>query len=87
VNGDGYNPKAFEVRAGAQVNLAIASRDSESHLFVFQHPSLSDIAVGIGQQQVRTLTFTAPPVAGDFEFRCGVPGHAAAGEIGVMVVR
>lgn len=86
--GDGkFRPQAFEVRAGSQVNLAITARDSESHLFVFTHPALADIAVGIGLGQTRTLTFTAPPLAGEFPFRCGVPGHAARGETGVMIVR
>jgi len=87
VGTSGYRPRAFEVRAGSQVNLAIAARDGESHLFVFQHPGLADIAVGVGPGQTRTITFTAPPVAGEYLFQCGVPGHAARGEIGTMVVR
>ncbi len=87
VGTEGYNPRVFEVRANSQVNLAIVSRDSESHLFVFRHAALADVGVGIGPGQMRTLTFTAPPTAGEYTFQCGVPGHAARGETGTMVVR
>lgn len=87
VSAAGFAPNTFTVPAGRAVTLAVTATDDESHLFVFEDPALSAVVVGIGPGMTRIISFNAPETPGSYAFRCGVPGHAARGETGVMVVR
>lgn len=86
VSAAGFTPGTFTVTAGTAVTLAVTATDDESHLFVFEDPALSAVVVGIGPGQTRIISFNAPSSPGSYAFRCGVPGHAARGETGVMIV-
>ena len=82
----GFTPKMFEVKTGSAVVIAFSSSDSGSHLIAFENPELADVSVGVGPGQLRALSFIAPK-AGEYAFRCAVPGHATRGEVGIMTVR
>ena len=79
-------PNNFKVKAGAVVTVSITSADTFSHVFKFTDPSLQAVAVGVGPDETRLISFNAPTKKGEYEFFCDVPGHVARGEVGVMVV-
>lgn len=87
VSAAGFSPSSFTVPAGRAVTIALTVDDDESHLFVFEDPALSAVVVGVGPGMTRIISFNAPSTPGSYIFRCGVPGHAARGETGVMVVQ
>ena len=83
---EGFNPPQFEVRAGQLVTLSLTSVDGDIHIFVFDDPQLSALAMGLGPDETKAITFNAP-TAGEYSFHCDVPGHAARGEVGKMIVK
>lgn len=87
VSAAGFSPDSFEVKAGAPVSLAVSSTDDFTHVFLFDDPSLSAVALGLGPQETRAITFNAPSQAGEYFFHCDVPGHAGRGEVGKMIVK
>lgn len=82
----GFSPSTFEVRSGVIVTLAVTSDDGSSYLFAFEAPELSAVTVGIGPGQTRVMNFKAP-AAGTYDFRSAIPGHAAKGLVGKMIVK
>ena len=82
----GFSPSTFEVRSGSVVTLSLTSEDSESYTFTFEDSALSAVTIGIGPGQTRVTNFKAP-TAGAYDFRSAVPGHAAKGLVGKMVVK
>jgi uncharacterized cupredoxin-like copper-binding protein len=85
VSASGYSPNQFTVKAGAPVTLSVTS-DTQTHIFMFDDPSLSAVAVGVAPGETRAITFNAPTKKGEYTFKCDVPGHAGRGETGKMVV-
>ena len=84
----GITPSSFTVSAGEAVTLSIADGDTQSHIFKFDDPSLSAVAVGIGPgDPIRVLSFNAPTKPGSYAYFCDVPGHRARGEQGTMIVQ
>ncbi len=81
----GFVPNAFTVSAGAAITVAVTGADNFVHVFAFQDPSLSAVAVGVGPNETRAITFNAPTKAGDYKFYSNVPGQS--GETGVMTVK
>lgn len=86
VNAAGWSPAEFTVKAGAPTTLAISSVDDFTHVFMFNDPSLSAVAVGVSPRETRAITFNAPSTPGEYPFVCDVPGHAGRGEVGKMIV-
>jgi plastocyanin len=82
----GISPSSFTVRAGAPVTISVTSGDTQTHIFKFDSPSLSAVAVGVSPGETRAITFNAPG-KGTYGFHCDVPGHASRGETGTMTVR
>jgi len=80
-----FTPSSFAVNSGEQVTIYFTSADGRTHSIGFEDASVQGIAVGIGPGETRSVTFKAP-VPGTYAFECNVPGHAAAGEQGTMVV-
>jgi len=87
VSGSGFSPNEFTVNSGDPVTFSLTSQDSYMHVLVFDDPSLKAVASGVGPGETRAMTFNAPSKAGEYTFRCGVPGHAARGEVGKMIVK
>ncbi|MGI6374306.1 MAG: cupredoxin domain-containing protein [Patescibacteria group bacterium] len=82
----GFSPSSFTVKAGAPVTMAISSVDNITHVFMFDDPQLMAVAIGVGPNETRAITFNAPSEKGEYSFRCDVPGHSGRGEIGSMIV-
>lgn len=87
ISAAGWNPAEFTVNAGAPVTIAISSEDDYTHVFMFNDPSLAAVAVGVSPRETRAITFNAPTEKGEYAFHCDVPGHAARGEVGKMIVK
>ena len=86
VSSAGFIPNTFTVKAGSPVTLAVTSGDTQTHVFAFNDPELSGVAIGIGPEETRATSFNAPSEKGTYSFYCNVPGHAARGEVGTMIV-
>lgn len=87
VSAAGFAPASFEVKAGAPVTLSVTATDTNTHVFMFDDASLAAVAIGVGPSETRAITFNAPSKAGEYTFRCDVPGHAGRGETGKMIVK
>jgi len=82
----GINPETFTVSANSPVSLAVTAGDEWGHIFKFNDPQLSAVAVGLIPGETRAITFQAPVTPGEYSIYCDVPGHANRGETAVMVV-
>ena len=85
VSETGFSPNTFTVKSGTAVTLSLTTADDRSHIFKFNDPNLSAVAIGVGTSKTRAITFNAP-AKGEYSFFCDVPGHSERGETGVMVV-
>lgn len=83
----GFSPSSVSAKAGAPVTLSITSADSLTHVFMFNDASLAAVAIGVGPGETRAITFNAPEKAGEYTFRCDVPGHSGRGEVGKLIVK
>ncbi len=83
----GFVPNTFTVQAGKAVTIAVTSGDTQTHVFMFDDPLLSAVAIGVGPGETRAITFNAPSTPGTYAFHCDVPGHKARGEVGKMIVQ
>lgn len=83
---EGFKPSTFEVKAGQLVTLSLTSVDKMTHVLLFDDSVLAAVAIGVGPDETRAITFNAPK-AGEYAFHCDVPGHAARGEKGIMIVK
>ena len=83
-----FSPNEFRVRAGQPVTLALKSNDV-NHNLVFEDAVLSAVALAVGPNELRAVTFKAPD-PGHYPFYCNIGGsrigHASRGETGVMIV-
>lgn len=87
VTSAGFNPAQFSTNAGAPTTIAVTSGDKSTHILMFDSADLSAVAVGAGPGETRAITFNAPTKAGEYTFRCDIPGHAGRGEVGKMIVK
>jgi Copper binding proteins, plastocyanin/azurin family. len=71
----GFKPNSFTVKAGSAVIFALTSGDDQTHVLRFDDPSLNAVAIGIGPQMTRLITFNAPQKPGEYTFHDDVPGH------------
>lgn len=68
----GFNPASIEVKAGQQVTLNITANGGVA-IVVFDG-NLSASAVGINNGQMKSVTFNAPTIRGEYSFHNDVPG-------------
>ncbi len=81
-----FNPEVFRVKPNQVVKLSLTSSDGQTHVFMFDNPKLSGVAIGVGPGETRMIVFNAPNEKGEYTFRCDVPGHKDRGEVGKMIV-
>ncbi len=81
------SPDKLEVSVGEALTLAISATDASRHVFRFEDPSLAAINVSLQPGETRAITFNAPSEPGEYAFFCDIPGHAARGERGIMLVQ
>lgn len=83
----GITPTEFSVAKGAPLSIAVSSIDQWTHIFRFEDPALSAVAIGVSSGETRAMTFNAPTKTGEYKFFCDLPGHASRGETGKMIVK
>lgn len=86
VSTSGFSPHSFTVRAGDAVMLALTSGDQFAHVLAFSDGALASFVLAAAAGETRTIQFTAPK-RGEYAFSDTIPGHAARGETGIMVVQ
>lgn len=86
ISATGWSPNEFTVKAGAPITISVTSIDGFSHSIRFDDSLLSAVAIGVSPNETRAMTFNAP-IAGEYSFRCDVPGHKNRGEVGLMIVQ
>lgn len=86
ITASGYSPAEFTVKKGEAITIALTSADQWSHNIKFSDPSLQSAGIAVSAGTTRAVTFNAPATAGEYNFSCDIPGHAARGEVGKMIV-
>ena len=80
-----FVPDSFTVKAGQTVCVELTNKGVLIHDFVIRDGDQETrVELSGGKQGV--ALFTAPPVPGEYEFACIVPGHQEAGMKGGMRV-
>lgn len=85
VSAAGFVPNTFTVKEGALVNFVLTSGDQFTHVFLPDDVALTATALGVAGGETRVKSWNAPK-KGTYTFRCDIPGHAARGEVGKMIV-
>lgn len=85
VSAAGFVPSTFTVKEGQLVNFVLTSTDDFTHVFLPDDPALTATALGVAGNETRVKSWNAPK-KGTYTFRCDIPGHAARGEVGKMIV-
>lgn len=80
---NGFVPDTLYIHQNQIVPMCMESLDM-THVFLFDDPGLSAIAIGIGPLETRALYWKAYNVVPGqtYRFRCDVPGHSSRGEVG-----
>ena len=95
-----FTPDHLTVPAGAEISLTLRNLGALEHNFHFMKLgeevsetwSEEDEAGAYYSQGViegggvKTVTFTAPNLPGDYQFLCSVPSHFELGMVGVLTV-
>jgi nitrite reductase (NO-forming) len=77
-----FQPAEIRIKAGQNVNIALANRGAIIHDITI--PALQVSLVAQPGQRVTAGLAAARP--GTYEFYCSVPGHREAGMVGRLVV-
>lgn len=85
VSAAGFTPNSFTVKEGQLVNFVLTSTDEFTHVWLPDDMSLIATALGTAGGETRVKSWNAPK-KGEYTFRCDIPGHAARGEVGKMIV-
>lgn len=85
VSAAGFVPNTFTVKEGQLVNFVLTSTDEFTHVWLPDDMSLIATALGTAGGETRVKSWNAPK-KGEYTFRCDIPGHAARGEVGKMIV-
>ncbi len=94
-----FDPASYNVTAGQQITVNLKNTGSVAHTWTvmktpisgsYSDANASDILFNSDQVQPgssKTVTFTAPSTAGDYQVICTVPGHLEAGMVGHLIVK
>jgi len=79
-----FKPNEITVSAGEEVTIRLVNKDSTVHNFIIEALGVhsGDLAGG----ETTEVTFTAPE-PGEYEIICDIPGHAAGGMVGTLIVQ
>lgn len=77
-----FNPDELTIPADTDVTLQFTNNGAAVHNFLIEEPEVfsGDLAPGATSELVVNLP------AGEYEFICSIPGHAAAGMVGTLTV-
>ena len=77
-----FNPDELTIPADTDVTLQFTNSGAAVHNFLIEEPEVfsGDLAPGATSELVVNLP------AGDYEYICSIPGHAAAGMTGTLTV-
>lgn len=78
-----FKPSEITVKAGEEVRVQLVNKDSVVHNFVIEAFGVHSGEVAAGETV--EITFTAPE-PGEYEIICDIPGHAAGGMVGTLIV-
>ena len=81
---EGFSPSEFKVAKGEMITLALVSRVDSPYILTFYHESMPAISIGLGPQETRWISFKAPEVKGEYEFRNDIFGKST--QRGKMIV-
>ncbi len=77
-----FTPARIEVKAGEPFNLNLTNRGN-----LFHDITIPDLDLGLVADPGSSAAGGIDDLkAGEYRFECSVPGHAAAGMVGVLVV-
>jgi probable HAF family extracellular repeat protein len=76
-----FEPDTITIPADTEVQILLTNVGVGEHNFTIDELNIN---VDLAPSETATLTLSAP--AGEYEFRCSVPGHTEAGQIGKLVV-
>lgn len=94
-----FDPSSWTVPAGKSVTVNIKNNGSTDHTWVVMSKPVSGSftdadkanilfsSESIPAGQSKTVTFTAPSTAGNYQVICDIPGHFEAGMVGQLVVQ
>jgi hypothetical protein len=79
-----FVPSSFNATTGiAEIDLTTGAA---GHSFTFADPAIHFSAVNLSDSRTTTKAYLFFAKPGDYQFMCTIPGHAAAGETGVIHV-
>jgi uncharacterized cupredoxin-like copper-binding protein len=78
-----FDPKTLEGTANTDITISITNKGQAVHDFAI--PDLNILSEMIQPGQTVTVTVNAP--AGTYQYECTVPGHAAAGMVGMLTLK
>jgi len=76
-----FEPKEITIPANEDVVLVLRNDGMTVHNFSIDE---QDISVDVDWGTTEHIVVNLPP--GVYEFRCAVPGHTEAGQVGILVV-
>jgi len=85
INENGFSPNTFRVKEGTQIVLVVENQGKLFHSFSFRDGLFAPVNMGLDSLESRGIQFYAVR-KGEFIFRCDLPGHEDAGEVGMMIV-
>jgi nitrite reductase (NO-forming) len=78
-----FDPKTLEGAANTDITITITNKGAAVHDFAI--PDLNILSEMI--QPGQTVTVTVNAAAGTYQYECTVPGHAAAGMVGMLTLK
>ncbi|MFO7246561.1 MAG: cupredoxin domain-containing protein [Thermaerobacter sp.] len=78
-----FNPSTITIKAGQETKIQVVNKDSTVHDFVIEALGVNSGEVAAGESVEITIPAAEP---GEYEIICAIPGHAAGGMVGKLVV-
>ncbi len=94
-----FDPSSWTVNAGQSVTVNLKNDGSSDHTWVVMKEPISGSFTSADQSKIfyssdkvpagqsKSVTFTAPSTAGNYQVICDIPGHFEAGMVGQLTVK